>query len=193
MARRAFGEMMAAAAQRDEAALTDLYRTYNGGLVQFLWARYGDEAEDLAAETWIGVAQALPGFKGDERDFRRLLYTVARRRGIDHARKRTRRRTDPADVHEMALPAGGDVAEAVVDADASRRAVRQVAASLPPDQAEVLLLRVVAGLDVAEVAQIVGRRPAAVSVLQTRALRRLAERLGQAGFSERTIERPARS
>jgi RNA polymerase sigma-70 factor (ECF subfamily) len=41
------------------------------------------------------------------------------------------------------------------------------------------MLRVVAGLDVAEVAAIMGKRPGAVRVLSHRALRRLAERLGQ--------------
>jgi RNA polymerase sigma-70 factor (ECF subfamily) len=56
-------------------------------------------------------------------------------------------------------------------------AVRRIRALLPPDQAEVVLLRVVAGLSVGEVAAVLGRKPAAVSVLQHRALRRLADRL----------------
>ena len=50
-------------------------------------------------------------------------------------------------------------------------------ASLPPDQAEVVLLRVVAGLDVEEVAAIVGKKAGAVRVLQHRALKRLSGRL----------------
>jgi RNA polymerase sigma-70 factor (ECF subfamily) len=41
----------------------------------------------------------------------------------------------------------------------------------------VVLLRVVAGLDVTEVARIVGKRPGAVRVLAHRGLRRLAEQL----------------
>ena len=50
-------------------------------------------------------------------------------------------------------------------------------ARLPPDQAEVVLLRVVAGLDVEEVAAIVGKKAGAVRVLQHRALKRLSARL----------------
>lgn len=50
-------------------------------------------------------------------------------------------------------------------------------ASLPPDQAEVVLLRLVAGLDVAQVATIVGKKAGAVRVLQHRALKRLSGRL----------------
>ena len=45
---------------------------------------------------------------------------------------------------------------------------------LPPEQADVILLRVVEGLDVEEVAKALGRPPATVRSLQHRALRRLA-------------------
>jgi RNA polymerase sigma-70 factor (ECF subfamily) len=48
---------------------------------------------------------------------------------------------------------------------------------LPAEQAEVLMLRVVGGLPVEEVARVVGKRPGTVRVLQHRALRRLASQL----------------
>ena len=47
---------------------------------------------------------------------------------------------------------------------------------LPPDQAEAVLLRVVADLSVTEVAAILGRREGTIRVLVHRGLRRLAER-----------------
>jgi RNA polymerase sigma-70 factor, ECF subfamily len=65
----------------------------------------------------------------------------------------------------------------VVAALSSDEAIRRITALLPPDQAEIVLLRVVAGLSVDDVAGITGRRPGTVRVLQHRALRRLAERL----------------
>src|SRR6266511_3291378 len=68
-------------------------------------------------------------------------------------------------------------ADHVLEAIATR-AARALIAELPPDQAEVVTLRVVAGLDVAQVAEIVGKRAGAVRVLAHRGLRRLAERLG---------------
>ena len=63
---------------------------------------------------------------------------------------------------------------------AGDEAVRRIVSLLPRDQAEIVLLRVVAGLPVDEVAAITGRRPGTVRVLQHRALRRLAERLDTA-------------
>jgi RNA polymerase sigma-70 factor (ECF subfamily) len=52
-------------------------------------------------------------------------------------------------------------------------------ACLPPAQAEVVVLRTVVGLSVAEVASLVGREPPSVRVLAHRGLRRLARLLAQ--------------
>ena len=71
---------------------------------------------------------------------------------------------------------GVDPAAQALMASESEAALAHIA-TLPPDQAEVVLLRVVAGLDVAEVATIVGKKAGAVRVLQHRALKRLSRRL----------------
>jgi RNA polymerase sigma-70 factor (ECF subfamily) len=55
--------------------------------------------------------------------------------------------------------------------------------SLPPDQAEIIMLRVVAGLDTGDVARIVGKTPGAVRVAAHRSLRRLAAQVAQAGVT----------
>jgi RNA polymerase sigma-70 factor (ECF subfamily) len=55
----------------------------------------------------------------------------------------------------------------------TRRALEHVA-SLRPDEAEIVVLRVIAGLSAKDVAAITGRSAGAVRVIQHRALRRLA-------------------
>ena len=74
-------------------------------------------------------------------------------------------------------PATDDPAEMAIQAMATEHALALIA-QLPPDQAEVVVLRVVAGLDVTQVATIMGKRPGAVRVLGHRGLRRLAELIG---------------
>jgi len=67
----------------------------------------------------------------------------------------------------------GDVEEEAMAGLTTEAAIARIA-TLPPDQAEVVLLRILGGLSVREVAAITGKRPGTVRVLQHRALRRLA-------------------
>ncbi|HLX87186.1 MAG TPA: sigma factor, partial [Acidimicrobiales bacterium] len=85
-------DILAAAGAGDEWALGALYREHQPALLQFLWGLVGPSAEDVATETWIATARALRRFHGDERAFRRLLFTIGRRRSVDHFRAIARRR-----------------------------------------------------------------------------------------------------
>jgi RNA polymerase sigma-70 factor (ECF subfamily) len=69
-----------------------------------------------------------------------------------------------------------------MDNIATERAIALVS-RLPPQQAEVIMLRVVAGLDTEAVAQIVGRSPGAVRVAAHRGLKKLATMLAEAGVT----------
>ena len=66
----------------------------------------------------------------------------------------------------------------MLDRLGAQGAVDELVAELTPEQAEAVLLRVVGGLPVAEVARIMDRPAGSVRVLCHRALRRLAVRYG---------------
>jgi RNA polymerase sigma-70 factor, ECF subfamily len=181
-----FQGILVAAQDGGEWAVAALYRWLHPAVIGYLRARAGHDAEDLASETWLAVARALPTFSGDETAFRSWVFTIAHRRLVDHHRATARRpRTrslTPADGEgfdggSAALAGPDDPAAEVVAAVAGEEAVRRIVALLPDDQAEIVLLRVVAGLPTEDVARITGRRPGTVRVLQHRALRRLAARL----------------
>jgi RNA polymerase sigma-70 factor (ECF subfamily) len=80
------------------------------------------------------------------------------------------------------LPVTADSADVALEHLSTRSAIALLAA-LPTAQAEVILLRVVAGLDTDAVARVVGRSPGAVRVAAHRGLRRLAEILTDAGVT----------
>ncbi len=152
-----------------------LWRALHPPLLRYLAVR-GDEApEDIASETWMHVVKGLAGFEGNVAEFRAWLFTIARHRAIDQGRARTRRPV--MSVGEPASLPTRDVApsaeEQVVAKDATARALELVA-TLPAAQAEMVMLRVVAGLDVADVARIVDKKPGAVRVAVHRALQTLA-------------------
>ena len=86
-----------------------------------------------------------------------------------------RRRTDPVDTDDLDLRAGPDRPDtAILDRLSAGAAIARVREALTPAQAEVVLLRVVAGLGVERVAEITGRPRGAVRQLHHRGLRRLA-------------------
>jgi RNA polymerase sigma-70 factor, ECF subfamily len=158
----------------DEAGFAVVWRTLHPPLLRYLTVR-GDEApEDVAAETWLQVVRDLRGFSGGVPEFRAWLFTVARHRAIDQGRARAARpvvaMAEPRDDHGPAVPSAEQDA---VEREATAAAVRLVA-TLPAEQAEMVMLRVVAGLDVAAVAELVGKKPGAVRVAVHRALKSLA-------------------
>jgi RNA polymerase sigma-70 factor, ECF subfamily len=172
-----FAAVLAAAQRGDDNAFSALWRDANPGLVRYLRVLDPGEAEDVAAETWISVVRGLASFRGDESAWRCFLFTVARRRAIDHARARGRRPELFADdAGSVQDSVGGDVAEEALTHLDTRRALELVY-TLPPQQAEVLMLRVVAGLDTNSVAHIVHSTPGAVRVTAHRALRALERTL----------------
>ena len=166
--------MLAAAQDGSQAAFSRLWRDGNPALLRYLRVVAPDAAEDVAAETWLQVVRGLAGFRGDERGWRAWLFTTARCRAIDEARRRSRR---PEKAIEETLPgrlpAAPDTADLVLEHIDTRSALSLVA-RLPAHQAEVILLRVVAGLDSETVARMLGRSPGAVRVAAHRGLRTMA-------------------
>jgi hypothetical protein len=89
--------VLTAAQSGSKAALTLLWRDANPALLRYLRVLAPDAAEDIAAETWLQVVRGLPGFRGDQSDWRAWLFTTARGRAIDGTRRRARRPTSPLD------------------------------------------------------------------------------------------------
>ena len=179
----AFGDIMARARAGDEAAFACIFRDVQPALLRYLRV-IAPEAEDVAGETWLQVVAGLAGFRGDERAFRAWLFTIARHRAVDAGRSRNRRPTVPLELSEaMELPASADAADLALEA-VSARAVVGLIKLLPREQAEVIMLRVVADLDFGDVARIVGKTPGAVRVAAHRGLRRLAELAERAGVTQ---------
>jgi RNA polymerase sigma-70 factor (ECF subfamily) len=165
----------------DAEAFRLLYRDIHPRLLRYLHALAGQDAEDIASETWLQVTRDLPGFTGTYDGFRGWVATIARHRALDHLRRTTRRPPALALPAEdlAARPAAADTAQSALDAVATRDAIALIA-TLPPDQAEAVLLRAVLGLDAATAGHILGKRPGAIRTAAHRGLKTLHKRLAQA-------------
>jgi RNA polymerase sigma-70 factor (ECF subfamily) len=166
---------LTAAVAGDTDGFAALWRALQPAVLRYLRVVVGAAAEDVASETWLQAARDLPTFVGGSGAFRVWLFRIARNRGMDEVRRAGRRREDAREPSDQAL--GGepvpDVASDVLERSGTDWALGLIA-TLPPDQAEAVMLRVVAGLGVAQVAEVLGKRPGAVRIASMRGLRRLA-------------------
>ena len=177
-----FAEALDAARHGQAWAVAALWRQLQPALLRYLRAVDPDGAEDIASDTWLEVTRRFDRFTGGEREFRGWLFTIARHRLIDAKRRAARHRTAP--VAWLPDRPGRDDPASDVLVDLSTRASLRLVSELPPEQAEAVRLRVMAGLDTDEVAEIMGKQPGNVRVLSHRGLRNLARRLTPAQVGE---------
>lgn len=172
-----FEETLAAARAGDARSFEALWRWLQPRLDRYMRVAAPGAREDLASETWLQVARDIHRFRGDEDQFRRWFFTIARRRVLDHTRSERRTgtsRTQPGSIPDL-LERSDPVGERI-----STAAALDIIRTLPPAQAEAVALRVIADLSVRDTARILGKRPGAVRALTSRGLSALAERLSGA-------------
>jgi RNA polymerase sigma-70 factor (ECF subfamily) len=159
----------------DETGFAELWRDLHPRLLRYLRVQTRGNHEDVAAETWLHVVRDLTRVEGNIDRFRAWLFVVARNRAIDAARAAAARpAVSVPDVSALGTKSTAAPAEAeALDRLSTERAIALVR-RLPPDQADMVMLRIVAGLDVSTVADIVGKSPGAVRVSVHRGLRALA-------------------
>src|ERR1700722_11818189 len=180
-----FARVLADAQGGSEDQFAVLWRDTNPALLRYLRVLAPENAEDIAAETGAHVVRGLPRFIGDEAAWRAWLFTTARRRLIDQARLRKRHPAEPLDgVSAAEMPRTPDAAQIAMETLATESAIALLS-QLPPPQAEVIMLRVVAGLDTEAVAELLGKTPGNIRVMAHRGLKKLEDLLGRAGVTSR--------
>lgn len=178
-----FAALLGAAQGGSEQAFSVLWRDANPALLRYLRVVAAENAEDVAAETWVQVVRGLPRFTGDEAAWRAWLFTTARRRLLDQARVRKRHPAEPLDEISAAEVPRTAAAEQLAMDNIATESAMALLSRLPEHQAEVIFLRVVAGLDTEAVAEMLGRSPGAVRVAAHRGLKKLAALLSGAGVT----------
>ncbi|MBT2480460.1 RNA polymerase sigma factor [Streptomyces sp. ISL-94] len=172
-------EQVKAAQDGDEAAFGALFRAVQPGLLRYLRVLVGAEAEDVASEAWLQIARDLGSFQGDFDGFRGWAATIGRNRAMDLLRAQRRRPVSGVPVEDLLgdRPTADDT-EASALATVDTTTALALIATLPRDQAEAVLLRVVMDLDAESAARVLGKRAGAVRMASHRGLRKLAARLG---------------
>jgi len=132
----------------DEAAFEVLYFRYRDWVAALAgrFTRDRDIALDVMQETFLYFLKKFPGFRLTA-NFKTFLYPAVRNLSLSARRKTARYQATPADQQQIAE------APAPAPAAASPGDLEAVLAALPEPQREVLLLRFVDGLSLAEIAE----------------------------------------
>lgn len=176
----AFDSIVAAAGSGAEWAWARLLEEIDPVLRGYLQRQGASDPDDLAGETWLHVARSIGGFQGGYQDFRSWVFMIAHHRVIDERRRRGRRPEElkaQSSLDRAAPPRRSAEAEALDSFEDDR--LEALLEQLSDAQREVVVLRVVAGFGITEIAEIVGKKPGAVQALQHRAFRRLRKILEQ--------------
>lgn len=166
---------LARQARADPQAFAELYRRHMQPIYRFHLIRTGDvqDAQDLTSQTFLAALESIESYRG-RGPFGGWLFGIASHKVADHYRRG--RASAPLDEVEDLTdpePHPEDVAATTLQLGQVARAL----ATLAPDQAEALTLRLSGGLSALEVGQVMGRSEAAAKMLVHRGLRNLQARL----------------
>ena len=168
----------------DEAALSQLLKTYREGLVLYVngIVRNIYDAEDITQEVFILLFVKRPALK-EGAAFKAWLYAVARNKAIDHLRKRKKETVCSAEESLRELSAVEDV---YITSDRRQILLRQME-KLAPSYREVLFLTYFEGLSNKQTAKIMKKNVHAVEMLNSRARAALRKQLEKEGYTNEDL------
>ncbi|MEX1019112.1 MAG: sigma-70 family RNA polymerase sigma factor [Litorilinea sp.] len=164
----------------DPQAFDGLYLLFADRVFRYLLARLGDAeaADEVTSQVFLRLIEKIDMYRVAPKDnhaiFSAWLYRMAYNKMVDVLR--AQKRANWVDLDHAEHVAAGDVLE-FVDVRVEFEAVMQKMELLNDQQREVLVLRFVEDLSIAETAQVMQKSEGAVKALQHRALESLRRHL----------------
>lgn len=178
-----FDSVLPAAQAGADWAWERIYAELAGTVRGYVRRLGASDPDDLVGETFLHLARGIGTFDGTAANFRSWAFTIAHHRVLDDRRRRRRKPADPVPETPEPPPTSPDAtSEAALDAIGTARA-GELIGTLVPDQRDVLMLRIVGGLTIAEAAEAVGKSVGATKALQRRGIAALQRILDTEGVS----------
>lgn len=162
------------AQQDDVEAFGSIYDMCVQSIYRYVYFRVDSkhEAEDLTEDIFLKAFRAIGRYRHDESSVMAWLFTIARNTVIDHYRGNGRRMETPL-TEELEAMLVDHVAEKDLEVLHLQADLKRAILMLTEDQHQVIVLRFIAGMSCAEVAQVLGKSEDSVKQLQHRALANL--------------------
>lgn len=171
-------ELAFALAELDPRAWRQMFDEQYQRVYNYALLRTGNlaDADDIAASVFIEAVKGIQGFNYRGTPVAAWLFRIAHNETVDLLKRRRRMQTESIDVAEASRQLAAKDAFVVAD---EWREVREGIGALKAEHRDVLMLRLVEGRSVAEVAAMLGKSEGAVKVTQMRALQALRGKLGR--------------
>lgn len=162
-------ELINRAQNGDVAVIGMLYEHYHLSIFRYLYYRVGDRetAEDLTSEVFLRMLRFIGGFHPPSSSFSSWLFQIARNLSTDHFRKMGVRDHIPL---EEEMVSGKEDLDTTVERSLTSQGLRQAMTALTEDQRDVIVLRFIAGMPIAEVAEALDKSEDSIKGLQRRGL-----------------------
>lgn len=173
-------ELIRRAQECDSQALAAIYEQYYQGIYNYIFYRVGDDslAEDLTAEVFVKVLEAIDSFTFRGVPFSSWLYRIAGNRIVDYFRRQPKQ---PAVALDDTLIFSDENPVDLLERGLTQHELRGALDRLTEDQKQVIILKFVDGLSNTEVAKVLRKSEGAIKSLQHRGLASLARHLGEMG------------
>jgi RNA polymerase sigma-70 factor, ECF subfamily len=144
-------ELIAGMIRGEREAFAEVYRKYRTRLVQYALTllRSRTEAEDVVHDVFVALARQAGEGRGPL-EVSAYLYVSVRNRCVDRQRRRPHQPLDDVDLDLIVAPSGDPER---IDL---RRVLNRALLALPPEQAEVVVLRTWHQLEYAVIAHMQG-------------------------------------
>jgi RNA polymerase sigma-70 factor (ECF subfamily) len=155
----------------DRAAFGELYELFCPKIYSYIAFRLNgrlEAAEDLTEEVFMKALQNLGSFQFREVPFSSWLYRIAHNHLIDYIRSSKKQESVAIDDVEHLL-----FERDSYDGRLDRQTLTAALAKITDDQRQIVLMRVVQGLSIAETARAVGKSEDSVKQMQSRGLKAL--------------------
>lgn len=173
----AFDEMAVVEAAKlgEQAALAALYEHYFPRVFRYANSRLhsNEDAEDVTTEVFLRIIDNIGSFTWRGLPFGAWVFRIARNEVVSHVR-RQKTRGGTSQLTESIPDDARDHTEQV-EIDLTFQVVRRAIEDLPEAQRQVVTLRFVSGLSVAETAAALNKTENNVKVLQHKGIARLQQ------------------
>ena len=164
--------IIARAKAGDESATVAIYEAYRAKVQRYFHYRVGHRqaAEDLTTDVFLRVIENLPDYRQQGVPFQAWLFQIARNLAVDYFRRQSVRDHVPLDEK---LRSNGEAPDSFVARSLVGEELQQALQRLTNGQSDVIVMRFIADMSIAEVAGALNKSESAVKSLQARGLEAL--------------------